>query len=181
MRIKKHKFIVLRYDHYTPLEIIRSLGKSNIKPITIIKNKTNKIVSKSKYLQKVYFFKNAEQQYELLLKNFGQQTYKSFVYPCDDNITTICDQYYDNLKDKFYISNAVTNGQITFYQEKNNISELAIRYGLNVARIWVTKKGKIPDDVVYLVITKTIASTSGSWKEDYYVCNSEKELLSAYF
>ena len=115
--LKKHKFIVLCYEHYTPLGIIRSLGESGINPIAIvIKNKTNKIASKSKYLQKIYFVENADQQYELLLKNFGQEIYKPFVYPCDDNITTICDQHYDELKDKFYISNASTSGRITFYQ-----------------------------------------------------------------
>lgn len=179
--LKKHKFIVLCYEHYTPLGIIRSLGENNINPIAIvIKNKTNKIASKSKYLQKVYFVENAEQQYELLLKNFGQEIYKPFVYPCDDSITAICDQHYDKLKNKFYISNAVTNGRITFYQNKNNINQLAMKHGLNVARTWITKKGIIPDDIVYPVMTKTIASTSGAWKEDYYVCNSEKELLSAY-
>lgn len=180
-KLKKHKFIVLCYEHYTPLGIIRSLGESNINPIAIvIRNKTNKIASKSKYLQKVYFVENADQQYELLLKNFGQEIYKPFVYPCDDNITTICDQHYDELKDKFYISNANTNGRITLYQNKNNINQLAIKYGLNVARTWITKRGVIPDDIVYPVMTKTIASTAGAWKEDYYVCKSEKELLNAY-
>ena len=179
--LKKHKFIVLCYEHYTPLGIIRSLGESGINPIAIVvRNKTNKIASKSKYLQKVYFVENTNQQYELLLKTFGQEIYKPFVYPCDDNITTICDQHYDELKDKFYISNASTIGRITFYQNKNNINQLAIKYGLNVAKTWITKRGIIPDDIAYPVMTKTIASTVGAWKEDYYVCNSEKELLNAY-
>lgn len=179
--LKKHKFIVLCYEHYTPLGIIRSLGESDINPIAIvIKNKTNKIASKSKYLQKVYFVENAEQQYGLLLKKFGNEKYKPFVYPCDDNITSICDQHYDELKNKFYISNAKSNGQIIFYQNKNNINQLAEKHGLNVAKTWMTKKGIIPDGIVYPVMTKTIASTSGAWKEDYYVCDSEKDLLSAY-
>ena len=179
--LKKHKFIVLCYEHYTPLGIIRSLGESGISPIAIIvKNRTNKIASKSKYLQKIYFVENAEQQYTLLLEKFGMEMDKPFVYPCDDTITAICDQHYEELKDKFYISNAAGNGRITFYQNKNNINQLARKYGLNVAKTWETKKGIVPDDIVYPVITKTIASTSGAWKEDYYVCDSEEELLEAY-
>lgn len=179
--LKKHKFIVLCYEHYTPLGIIRSLGESGISPIAIIvRNKTNKIASKSKYLQSVYFVENPEEQYEVLLKRFGKENNKPFVYPCDDSITAICDQHYEELKEKFYISNAKENGRITFYQNKNNINDLAIKHGLNVARTWITKKGIIPEDIVYPVMTKTIASTSGAWKEDYYVCNSEEELLDAY-
>ena len=179
--LKKHKFIVLCYEHYTPLGVIRSLGEYGINPIAIIiRNKKNKIASQSKYLQDIYFVDNAEQQYAMLVEQYSHEQYKPFVYPCDDTITAICDRHYEKLKDKFFISNALESGRITFFQNKNNINELAKKYGLNVARTWITKKGKIPEDIVYPIMTKTIASTSGAWKEDYYVCNSEEELLDAY-
>lgn len=179
--LKKHKFIVLCYEHYTPLGVIRSLGEYGINPIAIIvRNRKNKIASKSKYLREVYFVENEEEQYELLINKYGKEQYKPFIYPCDDNITAICDQHYEEIKEKFYISNAIKNGQITYFQNKNNINLLAQKHGLNVARTWITKKGTIPEDIVYPVMTKTIASTSGAWKEDYYVCSSEAELLDAY-
>lgn len=180
-KLEKHKFIILCYEHYTPLGVIRSLGEYGIKPIAIvIRNKRNKIASKSKYLREIHFVENEEQQYKLLVDKYGREQYKPFVYPCDDNITSVCDKHYEEIKEKFYISNAIENGRITYFQNKNNINLLARQYGLNVARTWIVKKGDIPNDIVYPIMTKTIASTTGAWKEDYYVCSSEKELLDAY-
>lgn len=179
--LKKHKFIILCYEHYTPLGIIRSLGEVGINPIAIIiKNRTNKIASKSKYLKEVYFVKNENEQYELLINKFGEERIKPFVYPCDDHITNIVDNHYKEISDHFYVSNASENGRIGLFQDKNNINELARKHGLNVARTWIVKKGDIPNDIVYPIMTKTISSNSGAWKEDYYVCKSEEELKDAY-
>lgn len=177
----KHKFIVMCYEHYTPLGVVRSLGENGIEPIAIIKrNKCNKIVSKSKYLSQVHFVDTEEEQFELLNRLYSNEQYKPFVYPCDDVITSICDAHYEEIKDKFYISNAMKNGRIAFFQNKNNINDIAKRYGLHVAKTWIAKKGQIPDGIEFPVITKTISSTTGAWKEDYYICNNEQELLEAY-
>ena len=35
-RLKKHKFIVIGYEHYNPLGVIRSLGENGIRPIVMM-------------------------------------------------------------------------------------------------------------------------------------------------
>ena len=87
--LKKHKFIVIGYEHYNPLGVIRSLGENGIRPIVIMLKDDVKIASMSKYVGKLYFVKNNDQAYQLLLKKYGREEYKPFVIPCDDNITEL--------------------------------------------------------------------------------------------
>lgn len=180
-KLKKHKFIVLCYEHYTPLGVIRGLGESGIKSVgIIIKNKHNKVASASKYLQQVIFAKDEQEQFKILLEKFGNEPVKPIVYPCDDKITEVVDAHYDEIKNKFYISNAGVSGRISYYQDKDNINKLAQKYGLNVPQTWKTKRGLVPEGIIYPIITKTLSSNAGSWKEDYYICYSEDELKEAY-
>ena len=58
--VTNHKCIVFAEEHYNPLGVIRSLGESGIKSIGIFINSKEKLASKSKYLQKVYYVKNRE-------------------------------------------------------------------------------------------------------------------------
>ncbi|HCA22040.1 MAG TPA: biotin carboxylase [Lachnospiraceae bacterium] len=177
--LKKHKFIVIGYEHYNPLGVIRSLGENGIRPIVIMLKDDVKIASMSKYVGKLYFVKNNDQAYQLLLKKYGREEYKPFVIPCDDNITELLDKKYDKLKNRFYVANAGAAGRITHYMNKFTLCDLAERHGLNVAKSWVVKKGEIPSDLIYPLITKPLTSYP-DWKLDYRVCNNEEELRKAY-
>ena len=87
-KLKKHKFIVLCGEHYTPLGVIRSLGEEGINPIVIvIRNKRSKVASKSKYIAKTHFVNSIKEQYDTLVSCYGNEEMKPFVYPCDDAIT----------------------------------------------------------------------------------------------
>lgn len=180
--IKKHKFIVLCYEHYTPLGVIRSLGEVGIRPIVIIlNNKWSKVASASKYISRIHYVKDVQEGFNLLISQYGGGRHLPFVIPCDDKFALICDENYNKLKGRFYVQNAAEEqGRISFFQNKNNINEIAKRHGFNVAKTYVVKKGEIPQDIEYPVITKTISSYEGNWKSDYHICNSEAELQEAY-
>jgi D-aspartate ligase len=80
----------------------------------------------------------------------------------------------------FFVSNALSSSRINYFLNKNHLNELAVKHGLNVAKSWNVKKGDIPNDLAYPIITKNIDSNSGAWKEDYYICNNKNELELAY-
>ena len=177
--LKMHKFIVLGYEHYTPLGVIRSLGENGIRPILIILKSQIRIASLSRYVAQVHRVDTNEDALNVLLKEYGNEKYKPFVYPCDDNITEVIDKNYDLLKEKFFISNAGKAGRITQFMDKWNIIELAQKHGFNVAKTWTVKKGDVPSDIMYPVLTKPLSSYP-EWKRDYYICNNEEELKNAY-
>lgn len=176
--LKKHKFIVMGYEHYNPLGVIRSLGENGIRPILIILRSNIKVASKSKYISETFFCDNNQEAYDILIKRFGNECYKPFVIPCDENITEVLDLNYDVVNEKFYVSNAGGCGRITRFQNKNVLNELAEKSGLNIPKSWFISNGNIADDIEYPVITKPLTSYE-NWKSDYYICNNEKELVDA--
>lgn len=177
--LKKHKFIVIGYEHYNPLGVIRSLGENNIKPYLIVLKQDIRVASYSKYIKKIYFSESNEDSLSILISEFSNEEYKPFVIPCDDNITELVDKNFDVLKNKFYISNAGSANRITKYMNKYEICQLAEKHGINYAKTWKVINGSIPKDIVYPIITKPITSYP-NWKKDYYICHTAEELKNAY-
>ena len=174
------KYIVFGQEHYNPLGVIRSLGESGIYPVAIILKDKKVITSKSKYISKLYFVKSYEEGYELLLKEYGKEKEKSFLYTCDDKTTAFLDRHFNELIDKFIFFNAGIQGRIVYYMDKANILELAEKYGLNVLKNYKVNRGEILDGLEYPIITKGIASNIGGGKADVFICHSENELKNAY-
>lgn len=176
--IKMHKHVVIGYEHYNPLGVIRSLGEAGINPDAIfLKNSGTRYASRSKYISKCYFVNDYEEALELLLKNYILEN-KTFIYPCDDNITELLDLNYDKLVHDFYFTNGGENGRIAKYQNKMVSSELSEKCGIKTPKIWTIESGILPE-VEFPVITKPLTSYPG-WKDDYYVCENKEELLEAY-
>ena len=117
--IKQHLFIVMGYEHYNPLGVIRSLGENDILPIVIVLKGKTHVASSSKYIRKVHRVKDNDEAYKVLIQYYGQEQKKPFIIPCDDNITEYLDRRYDEIKDKFYFSNAGEQGRITYFQNKD--------------------------------------------------------------
>lgn len=178
--IKKHKFIVFGEEHYNPLGVVRSLGESGINPTVIAIKSRRKLLSKSKYIEKLYKVDSIQEGYELLQHVYGKNKVKSFVITADDKTTSFLDRHYEEMKDHFIFFNAGKNNRVSYYMDKNNINQLALKHGLNVLNAIPVKLGEIPDNLEYPVITKSIASTVGAWKKDVFICYSREELLSAY-
>ena len=178
--INGHKVIVVGEEHYTPLGVIRSLGEKGINPIAYIKvNPRTKIASCSKYISELHLVDDYGDAVDEIIDKYSKEETKPIVIPCDDIVVRCFDRIYDEIKDKMYVNNAGGSEKIAFYQEKDRMYELAKNCGLNVARAWKVHRGEVPIDIEFPVITKPIESYEG-WKQDYYVCENEKELKKAY-
>lgn len=175
--LKKHEFFVIGYEHYNPLGVIRCLGEAGISPTVILLNNKIKIYSKSKYSKKTYYVNSYEEALNII--DGMSFTKKPFIIPCDDNIAELLDLRFDELKDKYYFSNANGKGIISYYENKWNINNLAKECGLDIIKSWNVTLGEIPSDINYPVITKPIISYPG-WKDDYYICNNDEELKIAF-
>lgn len=179
--LKQYEHILFCEEHYNPLGIVRSLGENGINPIGIVIKNSCPITSRSKYFKRVYFVNSIEDGYVLLKKIKRKLPDKKiFIYTSDDKIENYLDSKYEKLKNDFYFFNAGKAGRIAQFQDKYNICEIAKKHGLPLAKTWKVNRGDIPEDISYPIITKSIASTVGGWKDDVYVCYSDKELLEAY-
>lgn len=176
----KSEYILLAYEHYNPLGIVRSLGENGIRPVGIIIKGEPKVTSKSKYFKKLYEVDTLEEGYNLLINKFACDGTKHFLFSADDKTETYLDSKYEELKEYFFFFNAGSTGRVAFYMNKDNINKLAIKHGLQVLPTHVVNTGEIPDDLEYPVITKVLASTMGAWKKDVYICNNREELEAAY-
>ena len=179
--IKNREFIVFALDHYNPLGMIRSLGEHGIHPIYIAVRHRMNLGVKSKYLKVCHQVESVEEGYALLMKEYGNYAGpKPFLLTSDDRTTGYLDEHYEELKDKFIFFNAGAAGRITDYMDKNTILQLAKKHGLNVLETRTVKRGEIPEDLVYPIITKSISPNVGGWKSDVHICNSAEELRQAY-
>lgn len=180
MELMLHKFIVFCGDHYNPLGVIRSLGEKKIKPIVILVAKEAKLIPMSRYIGKLHRVENMEDGLNILLKVYGNEDFKPFVYTCSDEIASLLDLNYDRLIDKFFFFHGKKQGIITHYLDKKNISDLAVEKGCKALRYEVVENGQLPKELHYPVITKAINSTLYNWKGDSFICKNENELLEAY-
>lgn len=182
LELRKHKHIVFGFDHYNTLGAIRSLGEKGIMPIVILRDANGHavFVPNSKYVGKLHVVKTAEDGLTVLLNYYSEESNKPFVYSCDDFVENCLDNHYEELKDSFYFFDGGESGIISQYMDKDSINKLAIECGCVVPKGEVLKRGELPKELKYPVITKSIKSISGGWKDDVYICKSETELLSAY-
>ena len=118
--VTEHICIVFAEEHYNPLGVVRSLGENGIRPVGIFIESKDKLASKSKYLSQVFYVKDREEGCEVLLKHFGNEVLKPYVFTSDDITTSFLDQRYDLLKDKFIFFNGGSTGKITHYMGKDS-------------------------------------------------------------
>lgn len=181
-KMKTRLFIVMAIDHYNPLGLIRSLGEKGINPIYIAIKGKAPIASSSKYISECHYVDTVEEGFNLLLSKYGNYDAGNFpfLYCCDDKSLGYIDDRYDDLDGKFIFFNAGKNGQINKYIDKGEILNLAEKCGLRLAKTIVCNKGKIPADLEYPIITKSISPNVGGWKSDVFICCSAEDLKSAY-
>lgn len=179
--VDHHKIIVFGGEHYNPLGAIRSLGEAGVWPIAVIfSTNRERTASKSKYISILHRVSSVEEGFELICNLYGDEAEKPFLITCDDRATSYLDMNYEAIKDKFIFYHAGEQGRITYYMNKNNINNCAKSCGFNVPSTYVVKKGEIPEDLEYPIITKAISSNSGAWKADVFICGNKAELKEAY-
>lgn len=180
--LKEHLVIVFAMEHYNPLGLIRTLGRCGISPVYIAVKGRGVSSSKSRYIKKVHYAETAEEGYRVLLKEYGSGSMpeKPFVLTTDDDIQSILDLHYSELKDRFIMYNAGADGRVTMYMDKKRILETAEKHGLKVLPTVVTDRGVIPEGLEYPVITKAMSPTEADWKKNVFICGSEEELKEAF-
>lgn len=175
--------IVFAQEHYNPLNIIRALGKSDIRPVFISIKRNHEVASKSKYISKLHHVNTVEDGYNLLMGTYacedkGRAPYVLF---SDDKCIGYFDARQDEWEGKIKTFNAGRQSRINEFMDKYRIQQLAKKCGFNVLESYIIMKDNpvIPDCLSYPVITKDISPNSGKWKGDVYICRNETELLEA--
>lgn len=182
LELAKHEFIIFAMDHYNPLGLVRSVGKSIVSPIVIAEKSKIDISSFSKYTKEYIRVETVDEGYEVLMKRFGN--YPSdclpFLLTCDDRTIEFLDRRYDEWKNRFIGFNAGAKGVISKYMDKYEILQLAKKYGLKTLDTTCVDKGIVPCNLVYPVITKSISPVIGGWKSDVHICKNEDDLKTSY-
>lgn len=179
-----HLCIVFALEHYNPLNMIRALGEEGVYPVYFSVKRRYEVATKSKYISELYRVDSVEEGFHLLMDKYGHLAKeigkKPYILFSDDKSIGYFDDHYDEWNDKFITYNAGRAGRINEFMNKYNIQQLAKKHGFNVLDSYViSKKGKLPENLWYPIITKDISPNSGSWKGDVYICQDEKELSEA--
>lgn len=174
--------IVFAQEHYNPLGLIRSFGERGVNPVYISVKRRGEVATKSKYISKLHRVDTVADGYQLVLKEYGNMDYehRPIIVFSDDKSIGYFDQHYEELKDKFILYNAGKAGGINRFMDKFAVQNLAKKHGFNVIDSVVVKRGEIPTDLDYPIITKDISPNSGSWKSDVFICENETELKQAF-
>ena len=180
--IKQHKHIIITGDQVNPLGVLRSIAEGGINPIIIyaFESRFRKVVISSRYVKKYHKVFSYEEAIDLLIDTYGNECVKPFVYTCDDTIASLIDLRYDELANKFFFFNAGRQGKINELLNKQVQCRLAEECGLAIPRQEVVDTGVLPKTLKYPVLTKTLKSTMGRWKEDYFICDNKEQLMEAY-
>ena len=179
--LREHKHIVFCVDHYNPLDVIRSLGEKGLNPYVILVSEHPVMINHCRYVKKLHLVKNHEEGLTLLLKEYGNESKKPFLYMSNDNTVSCIDEHYIELKNRFITYNAGgEKGRLIWLQNKDNITNLGAQAGLDIPKKEVVDTGVLPTTLKYPVITKVLASTMGAWKGDVHICQNEEELKDAY-
>lgn len=177
--VYKHKHIVYAQDHYNPLGIIRSLGEEGIKPIVVLCCEKPHLLHKSKYIGKLHICKTLEDGLELIIREYGNESLKPFIYNGGEDPGILLDNRYDELKDKFYFFNG--QGSIATSMQKYENCLMASQCGIDVPKEEYLEKGVLPTKLRYPIMTKAATSAcGGNWKGDSFICQSPEELVEAY-
>ena len=180
--IHQHKFIICGGDGLNPLGIIRSLGEEGIHPYLILKRdkKKKSVISASKYIEQIYYANAEEDVIDILIKVFGDEANKPFVFLTDEGNAELLDQHYDIIKNKFFFFDMGRKGRLTQLTDKSTQCQMAKECGFLVPKYEVIIKGDLPTTLHYPVITKTLSPNEGQWKKDMHICNNEEELKAAF-
>lgn len=176
--------IVFSAEHYNTLDLIRSLGVEGVRPIYIAVKGKSPCSTMSKYIKECYRVETVEEGYDVLLALArtiqNNRGLPPLLYTADDKTQAYLDNHYDELKNQFVFFNAGAQGRISCFMNKFEILELAKRHGLKCLDTVVSKRGVVPPDIEYPVITKSISPVVGGWKADVHICRDEAELVNAF-
>lgn len=183
--ILNHKFIIFGSDHYNTLGALRSLAEAGVVPDLILHPAYSpypRLTKNSRFSKnsKFYLVDSVEKGYDVLIREYGDITPKPFVISCDDWTAACMDIHYDEVISRFHYFGGCRSGIISQYLDKDSINQLSEKCGCTIPKSEIVSKGSMPTTLHYPIITKTISSMSGAWKNDVFICHTPEELQNAY-
>lgn len=178
--LKDYKFIVLCRDHNNPLGLCWSLVEEGINPIVVLIGRNPILVNHSKRIKTLIRVNTPEEGLKYIMDKYGNEEKKPFLLTGQDELVELLDQHYDELIDKFYFYHDGKQGLITYNNQKHVQCDIAEVCGIQSPKRVVLKRGELPKNLKYPVLTKAILTTKGAWKKDVHICNSEDELKNAW-
>lgn len=106
LRVYKH--IVFCFPHANSLGIVRSIAREGLNPIVVSVAPVNEDSGfyHSRYIDELYRFATPSEGLDFIVKRYGNDGHKNFMYLIADFGVRICDERYNELKDKFYFFNS---------------------------------------------------------------------------
>lgn len=181
----KANAIIIGYDHYNTLNLVRSLSYGNIKFDTIIiKANRKSFVSKSKYIQTLYYIDSIDNLTEFLIDKYqnSYQRRKPAVITTGDNIAITLDRNYESLSKFLHLSTIYgTGNNLSYFMDKCNMCEMASEIGFDTPKSIGIDLNSIDKSVLskleYPVLAKAQISAKGS-KNDLRICTNLDELYN---
>ena len=174
--------IVIGADHYNTLWVIRTLGYCGFKPSVIIysPNVSNAYVLKSRYVGNSWMVKDVESIMNILRDELIQgDVGKTFLFTTSDTIAEVIDKHYDELADRYVLSNC-KDGKVRlgYWMDKWNMNGIAHNVGFNIP--WTKSIDLMTEDALdvseihFPCILKPLKSLYGT-KYDVRICHSAEE------
>ncbi len=171
-----NKILLIGANHHNILGVIESLAQKDIKPYVIVRNDINEqYILHSRYIKKGWLCLSDDEMLETITNNFKNEKSKTIIYSCDDSVTCFIDKNYQLLKNNFFLPISGRIGEMEILMNKQYMTSLASKVGLDVPKSWVVDNLQIPDEIQYPCITKAISSIKGN-KDNIKICYNETEL-----
>lgn len=169
------KVVVLCSDYITALGLVRSLGEAGYRPECYCYGYSNYLLA-SRYISKGRLFKSKENAFYFLLNEYPCNEEKPVLLTIPDPPAYFVDLHKDELEKKFILQNAGAAGRVAYWMDKNNICQLAQKYGFDLPwSVVLNKNSEIPQNIEYPIFTKGLQSVGGG-KCDEGICFSKAEL-----
>ena len=147
------KVIIIGANHHNTLGVLRSLGGKKISSFLIlISNEKRPYVSYSKYIKALKIINDESKIVSTLLalNNSKKEGSKPILIACTDSVSSYLDCHYNQLKDYFLLPGAKKEGRISYFMDKEIMSDLARKVGMNVPQTVVVNQDDESIDVTLI-------------------------------
>lgn len=173
----KNDIIVIGYNHFNPLNVVRSLGKNGFRTTLIIvePNARGSFVQHSKYVYRFDLVRSVSEIFQCL--DSYQFEYRVPIITCADVCALEIDKKYDKLIKKYIVSSCHSRQEgISFWMDKSRMLDLAKEVGFDVP---FTLKYNIGDtldydNIPFPCLIKPCNSSEGK-KTDFRICENITE------
>ena len=179
--MERRKVIIFGRNILNSLGQIRSFGERGFEPTLIWIGSNTHVLNKCKYLNECFCVNSHEEAFQLLVDKYSNEERKPLLSPDNDLSVLEFDNHYNELKDKFYLTNAGGNGVFKHIFEKYEMLQLAQKCGFNIPSTQILKVGAKPGrGINYPIFTKANWSLDPLWKNATSLSYNEEELMKAY-